>query len=283
MTPTARAAFWMIGSILSFSAMAIAGRNVSAELDTFEIMLFRSMIGFLIVVSFAALTGQIHRLALHHPGLHFTRNLAHFTGQNLWLYAVAVAPLAQVFALEFTTPIWAILLAPIILREKITQTGLISAALGFVGILIVARPDVTNLSPGLLPAALCAIAFGITALTTRRLTRTEPIIRILFYLTVFQVGFGLITAGYDGTIIMPSLSATPWVVLIAVTGITAHLCLTNALSLAPASIVTPIDFARLPLIAIVGMLLYQEAIDIWVFIGGLVIFGANYFNLSRNK
>ena len=282
MSPVFRASLWMIGAIGSFTAMAIAGRAVSLNLDTFEIMTYRSVIGLLIVLGFVAVLKQGPALKTQHLGLHTVRNLAHFTGQNLWFYAITVIPLAQVFALEFTTPIWAILLAPLVLGERITRTGGLSALVGFAGILIVARPGAAEINGGVVAAALCAVAFGLTALFTRRLTRTEPILRILFYLTALQLVFGLVASGYDGDMALPTLANLPWVVVIGCAGLMAHFCLTTALSLAPADVVMPIDFVRLPLIALVGALFYAEPFNLSVLLGGALIFAANYQNIRYN-
>ena len=281
MNTTLQAAFWMIGAITSFTLMAIAGRTVSVELDTFEIMLFRSITGIIIVVSVAAYLGTFRQIGRSQLRLHATRNICHFAGQNLWFYAITVIPLAQVFALEFTTPIWVILLSPLLLKERLTGIGLLSAAIGFVGILIVTRPDPANINSGLVAAASCAVFFALTAIFTRKLTRTQSITTILFYLTTMQAVFGLICAGYDGDIALPSLQTLPWVVLIGCAGLLAHFCLTKALSIAPASVVMPIDFVRLPVIAIVGMLLYAEPLDALVFVGAAFIFAANYLNITH--
>ena len=280
MSTTLQAAIWMIGAITSFTLMAIAGRAVSLELDTFEIMLFRSLTGIVIVVGVAHYAGTLRQIGRRKMGLHTTRNICHFAGQNLWFYAITMIPLAQVFALEFTTPIWVILLSPLLLQERLTAIGLLSAAIGFVGILIVARPDPANISPGLIAAASCAVFFALTAIFTRKLTRTENITTILFYLTTMQAVFGLICAGFDGDIAAPSLAALPWVILIGCAGLMAHFCLTNALRIAPASVVMPIDFVRLPTIAVVGMLLYGEELEFLVFVGAAVIFVANYINIT---
>ncbi len=281
MNTTLQAAIWMIGAITSFTLMAVSGRTVSAELDTFEIMFFRSLTGIVIVVGVAAALGTLGQIKTTRYGLHAVRNIFHFTGQNLWFYALTLIPLAQVFALEFTTPIWVILLSPLILQERLTTIGLVCAAIGFLGILIVARPDPSNLNVGILAAAGCAIFFALTAIFTRKLTQTESITAILFYLTVMQAVFGLISAGYDGDLALPSRAVLPWVVLIGFAGLMAHFCLTNALRIAPASVVMPIDFVRLPTIAVVGMLFYGEALDIWIFVGAALIFAANYLNIAQ--
>ncbi|MDZ7904652.1 MAG: EamA family transporter [Cypionkella sp.] len=115
---------------------------------------------------------------------------------------------------------------------------------------------------------------------TKSLTRAETIVSILFWLTVMQLAFGLIIAGYDGQMTPPNAQSLPWLALIGLTGVTAHLCLTSALSLAPASFIFPIDFIRLPLIAAVGAWAYNEAIDPWVILGGAVIFAGNWINLA---
>jgi drug/metabolite transporter (DMT)-like permease len=279
MNPVLKAAVWMIGAIASFSTMAVAGREVSFALDTFEIMLFRSAVG-VIIVAFAAIAfGTWRQISREQFSLHFFRNIMHFIGQNLWFYAVTVIPLAQVFALEFTSPIWVILLSPLILGERITLVRAVAALMGFLGVLVVTRPDMAGVNVGVTMAASSAIFFAFTIIFTKRLTRTQSITCILFYLTVLQLGFGLVTAGYDGDIALPNTETLPWLVLIGVAGLLAHFCITNALAIAPATVVVPIDFVRLPVIAIIGMLVYGEALDLWVLLGAGIIFAGNYLNI----
>ena len=279
MSDTIKAALWMTGAIVSFTSMAIAGRAVSLDLDTFEIMLYRSLIGVVIVMSVASIARTRHQITTRNMPLHLIRNLSHFAGQNLWFYSITVIPLAQVFALEFTSPLWVILLSPLVLGERLTRIRVIAALIGFVGILVVTRPSPETLQFGQLTAALAAIGFAGSAVFTRKLTRTETITCILFYLTVMQSAFGLICAGIDGDIALPSAANWPWIVLIACAGLLAHFCLTTALSMAPATVVMPIDFARLPVIALVGVAFYAEALDPFVFAGALLIFGGNYLNI----
>jgi drug/metabolite transporter (DMT)-like permease len=283
MTPTLRACLWMIGAIFSFTSMAIAGRQVSFALDTFEIMTYRSLLGIAIVCSIAYATGTWRQINTQQLGLHAVRNLSHFIGQNLWFFALTMIPLAQVFALEFTTPIWVLLLSPLVLGERLTRVGLIAALIGFIGVLIVTRPGSAPISAGLIAGALCAIGFAFSAIFTRRLTRTQTITCILFYLTVMQAVFGLICAGYDGDIALPTAATLPWLVVIGCAGLFGHFCLTTALSLAPASIVMPIDFARLPTVAILGALIYGEQLDLFIFLGAALIFGGNYLNITKGQ
>ncbi|WGV17033.1 DMT family transporter [Fuscovulum ytuae] len=273
------AAVWMTGSIFSFTAMAIAGRAVSGQHDTFEIMLWRSVVGFCLVLAIGAALGRLAEIRRNRLGEHLLRNLVHFTGQNLWFWALTMIPLAQVFALEFTSPIWVILLSPLFLGEKLTRARLFAAAMGFIGILLVARPDFAALDPGVLAAAGSALCFAVTGILTKKLTQRESIVSILFWLTLMQGIFGLGMAGFDGVIHLPTGQTLPWLMLIGFCGVLAHLCLTTALSLAPASYVIPIDFARLPVIAAVGILIYAEPLDPYVLLGAAIIFLGNWANI----
>jgi len=276
----ALAAVWMLGGIVCFTLLAIAGRAVAPAHDTFEIMLYRSMIGLTLVLGWAGLTGaRVRRGPLP---LHLARNLSHFAGQNLWLHAITVLPLAQVFALEFTTPIWVLLLSPLLLGERITRAGALAAALGFVGVLVVAQPG-TTLDPGLMAAALCATGFALSVIFTKRLTRTESLLSILFWLNLMQLGFALIGAGWDGVIALPPHWALGWLGLVGVAGLAAHLCLTRALQLAPAASVMPVDFLRLPVIVAVGVWLYAEPVNPWIILGGALILAANWLNLRQSR
>jgi drug/metabolite transporter (DMT)-like permease len=274
-----RAAAWMSGSIVSFTAMAVAGREAGRDLDTFEIMFWRSLMGIVIVVGLAAATGALRQITLRHLGLQVVRNVSHFAGQNLWFYAITVAPLTQVFAMEFTMPLWVMLLALVVLGERLTPLRILVAAVGFAGVLIVTRPWEQAIGPGIIPAALAAVGFAGSAVFTKVLTRTETITCILFWLTIMQAVFGLVCAGWDGDLAAPTMRALPWVLVIGVAGLVAHWCLTKALSLAPATVVVPIDFTRLPIIAVLAMLLYDEPIEPAVFAGAALIFAANYLNI----
>ncbi len=278
-----RAAIWMIGAILSFSAMAIAGREASLSLDTFEIMMYRSFVGVIVVAAAITVLRRWHMVSTKRLAQHGLRNMAHFTGQNLWFYAVSVIPLAQVFALEFTSPIWVILLAPLLLGEKLTRMRGIAVTLGFIGILIVARPSPSTFNIGLACAAGSAIFFALTNIATKRLTRNESIWSIMFWLTSMQLIMGIIFAGWDFDITLPDAQSLPFILIIGCAGLSAHFCITNALSLAPAALVVPIDFARLPFIALLGWLIYGESVEIWLFVGAALILAGNFINIVSSR
>ncbi len=279
-TQPGRAALWMGGAILSFTAMAVAGRAIQSELDSFELMFWRSLIGFFFMA--AIVLARPVRLRPTSPGLHLTRHMFHFAGQNLWFYGLMVIPLSQLVALEFTMPIWVVLLAPLVLGERLTTRQLGYAGLGFAGILVVAQPGVQPLGSGHLAGILCAVGFAMNVLLTKRIMRHDSILCVLFWMTASQTLFGLILAQWGG-FTWPSPAIWGWLVVVAMTGLSAHYALSSALGLAPASTVAPMEFFRLPVIALVGAWLYAEALDPFVFAGAAVIFLANWLNIRAGR
>ena len=274
-----KAGFWMLGAMISFTLMAISGRSLADKLDTFEIMTYRSFIGIAIVLLFAYRARTLGEVRTRYLKLHIIRNIFHFSGQNLWFFAILYVPLSQMFVFEFSTPLWVAVCAPLVLGERLTLSRFMAAAIGFFGILVVARPDFSDVNPAIIAAAFCAVGFAGATLATKILTRTETITAILFWLTVLQAVFGVICAGYDGVMDVPRGSEWLWVVIIGICGLCAHFCITTALQLAPATIVTPFEFLRLPLITFVGVVLYGEQLEWLVFLGAFIVLLANIMNI----
>ena len=278
-----KATVWMIGAMFSFSLMAVSGRELATNLNTFEIMLFRSIIGFLIVLAIGYFAKTLAEIKRDRLGLHLFRNLAHFSGQNLWFLAVASIPFSQLFALEFSTPVWVALLAPLFLGEVLTKQRVLAVILGFAGVLIVARPDINQFDFAIVAAVACAICFAGSMMATKSLTSDQSITCILFWLTLMQLAMGLVATVFTGTITFPEGINIFWIVIVGIGGLTAHFCITNALALAPAIVVIPLDFMRLPLISVIGFLAYGEAFELPILVGAGVIFIAILLNLKAEK
>ncbi len=275
--------FWMLGAMISFTLMAVSGRELFSSLDTFEIMLYRSLVGILLVVAFGKYFKTLHQIRVENLSLHFIRNISHFGGQNFWFYAIALIPFSQLFAFEFSTPLFIVFLAPIFLGELLTKEKLIAAATGFLGIVLVARPDLNTISWALIAAFLLPVCFAATAIATKLLTSKFSLTCILFWLVIMQTVFSLICAGYDFDIRIPTQTDLPFLLVVSVTGLTAHLCMTKAFSLAPVSVVMPIDFVRLPLISMVGYLFYNEVLTWYIILGSALVFVGNYINIKAEE
>lgn len=277
------AALWMGGAHASFVSMAVAGRAIQTELNTFELMAYRSVVGFVLVCLVIAFSkGRFAQVKTTRPGTHALRNLFHFTGQNLWFYGITVIPLAQLVALEFSSPIWVALLAPLMLGESMTRSKFIGALIGFVGVLVVARPGIAPLDLGHLAGLGASVGFAMNTIFTKKLMRTDTTLCVLFWMTASQAVMGFALAA-PGGVTMFSLGMTPWIVLVGVAGLSAHYCLTSALRHAPATIVAPMEFARLPLIAVVGMVIYGEPLELAVFVGATLILAGNLYNIIAQR
>ena len=273
-----KAAAWMMGALLSFSTMAVATREVSAELDTFELMFYRSVLGLIMVGSVALLIpGGRAQLRTRRLPLHILRNCVHFVGQFGWFLGVSLIPFAQVFALEFTTPLWVALLAPLFLKERLTWNRIASAAVGFAGVLMVLRPGATVLNEGTIAVLVAAIGFAGSIMCTKKLAYTDKPLAILFYMGVIQLPIAIVLN--LGSVSLPSPMGWVYVTIVAICGMTAHFSIARALSYADVVVVAPLDFLRLPLMAVVGLMLYAEPFETWVLAGGVMIVLANYANI----
>jgi drug/metabolite transporter (DMT)-like permease len=248
-------------------------------LGTFEILFFRSLVGLLLIS--VLLYGKWGEVLTSNLKLHGIRNLAHFGGQFGWFYGIAYIPLAEVFAIEFTLPIWTAILATILLGERLTTTRSLAIGFGFAGMLIILRPGLTVIEPAALAVLGGAICYAASHTLTRKLAQEDSPLAILFYMTLIQLPLGLIPA--LGAWVTPPVMLWPWLLVVGVTALSGHYCMARALVLADATVVVPLDFLRLPLIALTGFLFYNEALDWFVLLGALVMMAGNVINIRTEK
>lgn len=279
-----KAIAWMIASLLSFAVMAVSVRELTGEMHAFQMLFIRSALGVLILLP--VLSQHSRRYGgrrwrqirfTYLPG-HGLRNVIHFTGQVLWIIGIGLLPLATVSAIEFTSPLWGGLLAVLFLGERMNAGRLAAFALGFAGILVIVRPGLSEVSDGILIMLACAFFFGATGAVTKWLTRRETALSITFYMVLMQTVFGAVASTFVWQPI--ALEHLPWLLLMAVTGLSAHYSLTSALAAADATFIMPLDFLRLPVVAVVGFLLYAEPFELFTLLGALIIFSGNYISLT---
>ena len=271
---------WMGGAVLSLSLMAVAGRELLSSMHAVEIVFWRTVIGLAILVVFFFRHGR-PPLRAHRLDLHLYRNLTHVGAQALWFLALGLMPLANVFALEFTTPIWGSLLAVIFMGERFTRAKGIALACGLVGVLIILRPGfgAFNMSSFVVLGATIGFATAITI--TKSLARRDSAMTILVYMNVIQLPITFLMCIAVWT--MPTLADVPWLIVVGLSNLSAHLCLARSLAVADASVVMPVDFLRLPMIAVVGYLLYQESLELVILFGAGIIFLGNFYNVRRES
>jgi|SRR4051812_2849112 drug/metabolite transporter (DMT)-like permease len=275
-----RGVLWMLGAVLSFAMMAVAVRELLRHMSVFEILALRTLVTLLLVGSsifrygFAPL-----RTRLFH--LHAMRALLHLGGQWCWMYAIGALALATVFAIEFTMPVWLAILAAVFLGERLNRGRIVQLVLGLVGTFVILRPGVGPFHPAALVMLLGSIFYAGNMTFTKRLSATDSALAVIFWMSAVQLPITFVAAlpGW----VAPLLADVPWILAIGAGSFAAHYSMTRAMKLADATVVVPVDFIRLPLIAVVGALFYAERFDPMVIVGAAIIFAGTYYSLSRER
>lgn len=276
-----KAAGWMAGSLTLLLIMMVAGRESTRHLSTFQVMEMRSVIGFAMLLPLVLGEGGFGAMRTRRPLAHIGRNVAHYAGQWAWLFAIGLIPIAQVIAIEFTTPIWTAIFAALFLGERLSIRKIGAIVFGLVGVMVVIRPDITQLEPGQMVVLGAAVAFGISFVMVKSLTRTDSVVTIIFWMLIVQSAIGLVPAILVWQ--TPPADTMPWIVLIAFCGTFSHYCMARAMVHADATVVMPMDFLRVPLAAVVGYLVYAEVIDTFTALGAALILFGNLLNIPRRR
>ncbi|MEO6624055.1 MAG: DMT family transporter [Burkholderiaceae bacterium] len=272
-----RAVPWMAGWLTLMVVMAVAGRQVTRTLDVFQVMEVRSLIGLLLLYPLVRAAGGLRAMRTNLPVLHVARNIVHYGAQYAWLYALTLIPLAQLVALEFTMPIWTVLLAAAFLGEPLHRWKAAAVALGVAGVVMIVKPTGAEVSPGQFIALAAAAGFAVSVILVKLLTRTEEATRIMFWMLIVQSVLGLWPALAVWR--WPSAPVWGWLFVVAFCGTFSHYCMARAMRHAQATVIVPMDFLRVPLTALAGWAVYAERIDLLMVLGtGLILVG-NLLNL----
>ena len=259
----------MLGAMILFSTMGIFIKLSSSQLHPLEVVFFRNFLALFFLTPWI-----FHQRATvfksNRKKLYTLRAVFNVVGMAAGFTALTLIPLAEATALSFTAPLFATLGAALILGEIVRQRRIIAIFFGFVGMLIILRPGIEAVSPGALLAIANAITIAITVLIVKKLTTTEKPITIVAYMALLQTPMALIPALFYWE--WPSLITWTWLFCLAGAGTIGHLMYTKAIQLAEVSQLQPIDFVRLPIIALFGYIVFAEQPSIWVWIGGAVIF-----------
>jgi drug/metabolite transporter (DMT)-like permease len=268
----------MLGSTLFFALMVVAIRLASATLHTFEIAFFRNFFG---------LVAALPLLLRHGPGLlrttqlprYFIRCLVGVVSMFCGFWAIGHLPLAQAVSLSYSAPIFVTIAAVIFLHEQVRARRWTAVVLGFIGVLVIVRPGSGDFTAGTLVAVTAALLSGIVSIQIKQLSYTEPADRIVLLTTAIWVPMSLLPALLVWQ--WPQGITWLWVVAAGFLGTGGHMLWTRALKLGDVSALTPISFMQLPVVAIFGYLLFDEAVDRWTAIGAGIIFTANAYIAHR--
>ena len=273
--------FWMIGTIICFCLMGVTIKELSFKYNSFEIQNFRNILCILIILLFYIFNNNI-KISTKQFKNNLIRNFFHFIGQSGWTYGLTVLPLATVFSIEFTMPIWATIIAIVIFKDKLTVFKFIFLTLGMIGTWVIVVPDTNTINANCIIVLISAIFYAFAHNYTKILTKTDNTISVIFWMSLIQLPFTIIGSLLLGKIQFNIFNELPLIILLALSALGAHFCLTSALRAGEPSLVLPIDYLRLPLIYLVGWYLYNESLSTNIIVGSIMIMTGAFILIKKN-
>ena len=275
----------MVASTLAFSGMHTTIKHVSADVDTFIIVFFRNLFGFVALMPLFLRHGM-STLKTNRIGTHALRVIINFASMVMFFYALSITPLAEVAALTFSAPIFATVLAIFIFKETVGTGRWLAIFIGFAGTVVILRPGFEAVNVGALLAVGAALLWGSAVMIIKDLGRTDSALTITTYMVLLLIPISLVPALFVW--VWPSWEQLGWLLMVGIFGSAGHLLLNHALKEAPTNVVMPIDFVRLIWVAIFGYFLFSEIPDIFIWVGGAMIFSSGLWiahseNLKRKK
>jgi len=261
----------MVFSTLAFSAMHATIKHVSGEVDTFIIVFFRNLFGFVALMPLFMRHG-LAPLKTKRLGTHAARVTINFASMVMFFYALSITPLAEVAALTFSAPIFATFLAIFFFKEVVSLNRWAAIFLGFSGTVVVLRPGFEQVSLGAILALCAALTWGSAIMIIKSLSKTDSALTITAYMVLLLIPISLIPALFVWE--WPTWAQLGWLLLVGIFGSAGHLTLNQALRAAPTNAVMPLDFFRLIWVTMFGFLIFAEIPDIFVWIGGAMIFAS---------
>lgn len=268
----------MVVANAAVAGMTVGIRLVAAELHAFEIAFFRNLLGLVFLVPFLVRAGlPVFRTDALMRIL--ASSFGHLVAMLGYFLAAAHMPLAELTALAFTKPLFAVVGAALILHEVVRARRWSAVAIGFAGVLIVVRPGAEAFSPYALAVLISALASAAVVLMVKQLTRHAPPTTIVLFQSLFLTALSLPPALWDWR--LPSLGALALLAMIGAFGTITWLCFTRAFALADASAVMPLEFLKLPFTAVLAYLLFAQVPSLWTWLGAAVIFGSTFYVAQR--
>jgi len=273
-----RAALLMLGSTLAFGLMAIAIRYATRYVPTQEVAFFRNAFGLLALLPMLIRPGSAPLKTQQLPR-YVLRSAIGLASMLCAFWAIGHLPISQAISLSYSTPLFVTIAAVLWLGETVRMRRWAAVIIGFIGVLIIVRPGSTSFTPGTLVAVGAAVLSSLVAIQIKQLTRADSADTVVFYTYVFWVPLSLVPALFVW--VWPTGLAWVWLVATGVLGTLGQLLWTRALRLGEVSALTPISFMQLPLVSLLGWLLFNETLDRWTVIGAGIILGANAYIAHR--
>lgn len=275
-----KAIAFMILSTASFSLMNVFIRDLSADMHTTVIVFFRNFFCIFLLLPFLLQEG-LASLRTQHLRSHMLRSAVGIIGMQTWFYCVAILPLNQATALSYTSPLFTTLFAALYLHEKLTRARLLALAIGFIGAMVILRPSPEHFDHRALYVLFATSMWGIAGIMVKTLTKTEPPLRIVFYMSCFMSLLALPPALYHWQ--WPGTGQLGSLLAIAVASLGAQLCLAHAFKRAEVASLMPYDFGRLIFTSLFAFIAFSELPDPISWIGAIIIVGSAAYLTRRES
>jgi drug/metabolite transporter (DMT)-like permease len=281
MDSRARGIALVSGGSLTLVVMATLVKFLGRNLPAMEILFFRSLIGFFFILPFFV-RNPLEPLRTKRPGMHLVRGATGAVGNACFFWTITHMLLADAMALQFSRPLFMIPLALIFLGEIAGWRRTIVALVGFLGIMLYARPFTAGFEPGAFVGAAGALAGGLVVIWIKRLATSEPTRVIMFYYAFWNAVFALIPAVLLW--VTPTWSELTLLTLVGFLGISGQGLITHGLALGEATVLVPLDYSRIVYSAVLGFLLFGELPGVWSFAGmGLIVASSLYLVLTEKR
>jgi drug/metabolite transporter (DMT)-like permease len=270
----------MVLASASYVASATLTRDLGGRYSAFELTFLRSVVGVLVMAP-VLLQGGIDQLRTTQFPLHILRAFITYLAILLWFYAAETVPVGDFFALQFTTPLFTIGAAWLLLRERVGTQSWLAALVGFAGVLIILRPGFHAVTLGMIAAIGTSLCYAGVNTVIKMLSRKDSPATIVFYSNFLILLLAAIPAFLFWT--TPTLADAPVLLGVTLFATLAQYSVACGISAADARVVQPVNFLRLPFAALLGYLFFQEFPDVWTWVGAIVIFAAAYYAVFRAK
>lgn len=274
-----RVGLWMCVTGLSFALLVGMVRHLSAEMDIFVIAFWRNLLAALVLLPWILRVGAAG-LRTRRKGLYSLRSLLLVASNLTLFFAITMMPLAEATALSFTSPLFATLLAMLLLGERAGPRRWLALGIGFAGTLIMLRPGTEAIDLAALLILFSAVSFAGVIVTGKMLAATESAELMVLYLGLLAIPLSLIPALFVWE--WPSASQFGWLLGVGAAASMNMYGFARAFKIGEASLAMPFDFLRLPLTALVGFLAFAQVPDIWTWAGAAVIFASAIY-ISRRE
>jgi drug/metabolite transporter (DMT)-like permease len=275
--PISQGLLWSILGAITGGVMNVLIREAATEIDPLEVVFFRNFFALVFMIPFIARIG-LGGLRTSKVGFYALRAAVAFISMVTWFIGITIVPLATATALNFTAPLFATILAALLLREQVRARRWSAIAIGFVGVVVILRPF-GPLDTNMLVLLFSAATAAMGSITVKFLARSESTVAIVSYMVIYLTPISLVPALFVWQ--WPSPETLGLLLLLGLFGTMSHLCVARALAVADASAIAPFEFLRLPYAALLGFAFFGERPDAWAWLGAAIIVASSLYVAHR--